>query len=259
MHPLGSLATAVMMALGPSWPLPVLSPKWAPPAPSASHATGIDWGRPALSDDFSGDHVNPGKWAVYDDPTGSNPRIGRATTVSGGALHLTGALYNGRDLSGGLATHLALTFGRWEARMRAQKGAGYSAVMLLWPTEQGHPEWAEINFAEIPDPARREAGLFIHKGKADTTRSHVVRADFTRWHTYALDWLPGSMTFYLDGEKVWTYKGPNIPQKADMHLALQNDVSCYSRTQCRNRTTPPKVTMSVDWVRVYRLPPSLRY
>ncbi|WP_344823192.1 glycoside hydrolase family 16 protein [Actinocorallia longicatena] len=249
------LAVSAVLALQPTWPVPELYPKWAPPA-GAERV--IDWGRPVLSDDFDSDHVNPGKWAVYDDPTGSNPRTARATTVSDGALHLTGALYGGRDLSGGLATHLAQTFGRWEARMKADPGAGYSAVMLLWPTRQGAPEWAEINFAEIPDPRRRVAGLFIHKGRNDTTRSRMLRGTFTRWHTYTLEWLPRSITFSLDGRKVWTYKGKNIPQRADMHLALQNDVSCYSRTQCRNPATPTRVTMHVDWVRIYRLPPSFQ-
>ena len=37
-------------------------------------------------------------------------------------------------------------------------------------------------------------------------------------------------------------------------LALQNDVSCYTPAQCRNGKTPPKVTMYVDWVRIYRAP-----
>ncbi|GAB3672060.1 hypothetical protein GCM10027589_41420 [Actinocorallia lasiicapitis] len=255
--PLGPIVAAALLVLEPLWPVPVLQPKHA--VPDRPPPKAIDWGRPALVDEFPGTHVNPGKWAVYDDPTGANPRIAKAVKVKDGVLRMTGGLYGGRDLSGGLATHLALTFGRWEVRMRTEKGAGYSSVLLLWPTKQGHPEWAEINFAEIPDPARRQAGLFIHKGIRDTTRSKMITGDFTRWHRYALEWLPHSMTFFLDGVKVWTYRGPNIPQKADMHLALQHDVSCYSPAQCRNRTTPAKVTMQVDWIRVYRLPPHLRY
>lgn len=231
----------------PPEPLPVLLQKQAavPASP---------WGRPVLSEDFSGDHVNPGKWAVYDNATGENPRTRAATKVSGGALRLTGALYNGRDLSGGITTHLALTYGRWEARMRVEKGGGYSAVMLLTPTHQGNPEWLEVNFAEIPDPSRKVAGLFLHYGPKDETASKMVKGDFTKWHTFAVDWLPDRMTYWIDGKKVWTYRGRLVPRKADVHLALQNDVSCYTQVQCRNSTTPAKVTMYVDWVRIYRAP-----
>jgi hypothetical protein len=95
----------------PPEPLPVLLQKQAAPV--------SPWGRPVLSEDFSGDHVNPGKWAVYDNATGENPRTRAANKDSGGTLTLTGALYNARHLSGGITTHLALTYGLCEARMRA--------------------------------------------------------------------------------------------------------------------------------------------
>ncbi|MEO3782492.1 glycoside hydrolase family 16 protein [Actinocorallia sp. B10E7] len=245
-------------------------PASAPNAPEAdpepraaavrAHPTGpsrapVGWGPPALAEDFEGDRIDLSRWAVYHEPEGAHPRTRKAVSVGDGVLRLTGALYGGRNLSGGVAAHYAQTFGRFEARMRVERGAGYSAVILLWPTRQGDPEWAEINFAEIPDSLRRTTGLFVHHGKDDKTSSRSVDRDFTRWHVFAVEWLPDRVTFFIDGKIVWEHTGDDIPKKADMHLALQNDVVCYAKDQCRDETTPERVTMYVDWVRVYPLSP----
>ncbi|MDX6738571.1 glycoside hydrolase family 16 protein [Actinocorallia sp. A-T 12471] len=212
------------------------------------------WGRPLFTETFSGDRVDPRRWAVYDTPTGENPRTRRAVRVSDGQLHLTGAKYDGKVLSGGIASHEAFTYGRFEVRMRADRGAGFAPVLLLWPTVQGKPEWAEINFAEIPDPTRLSTGLFTHKGNPEKVASRTVYRDFTEWHVFALEWLPTRLTYYIDGRRVWNYTGPLIPQKADMHLALQNDVVCYTRIQCRTPATPTRVTMHIDWARAWKVP-----
>jgi licheninase len=214
------------------------------------------WGRPVLVDDFNGTRLNPRKWLVYHSPQArENPRTESATRVSGGRLRLTGGMYRSRDLSGGVASRLNQRYGRWEVRMRAERGVGYSAVALLWPERFGDPEFAEINFAEVIDPARRSVGLFVHRGPDDRQAQRVIPADFTRWHTVALDWLPDRLTFWLDGREVWSYRGPLIPRRTLMGLALQNDQACDRGPGfCRDRTTPKWVTMDVDWVRVYRAP-----
>jgi licheninase len=209
-----------------------------------------------LTEDFGGTRLDPRKWTVYDSPgLRANPRTASATRVAGGRLRLTGGLYHDRDLSGGVATRLHQRYGRWEVRMRAERGVGYSAVALLWPKRFGDPEFAEINFAEVIDPARRNVGLFVHRGPEDAQAHRMVPVDFTRWHTVALDWLPHRLTFWLDGRRVWSYRGPLVPEHTPMGLALQNDQVCdRGPGSCRNRTTPKWVTMEVDRVRVYRAP-----
>ncbi|MCP2341166.1 glycoside hydrolase family 16 protein [Actinomadura rupiterrae] len=186
-----------------------------------------------------------------------NPRTAQATTVSGGALHLTGALYGGKDLSGGIASTLLQRYGRWEVRLRADPGRGYSPVALLWPAHFGHPEKAEIDFTEIPDPTRHTADIHIHHGPTDQQATHQLHADFTHWHTIAVDWLPDHLTFWPDGHPTWTYTGPLLPQHTTMGLTLQNDQTCdRGPTACRDHTTPAKVTMDIDWIRIYPAPPT---
>ena len=166
---------------------------------------------------------------------------------------LIGGLYGGDDQSAGVISRGAQTYGRWEARIRADKGNGYSATAFLWPTHLGSPEWSEIDFAEILSGDRRSGGLFIHHGQDDRQVQRTTRADFTRWHTVAVDWLPDHITFWMDGKKNWTYRGSFIPQRSDMHLYLRNERrNGFHRTA----STPQKVTMQVDWIRVYRAPAS---
>jgi hypothetical protein len=209
-----------------------------------------------VADAFDGDHLDPARWIVYDSPSAPvNPRTSAATKVSGGQLHLTGGIYHGRDLSGGVASRLLQRYGRWEVRLRVDRGRGYSAVAVLWPQHMGIPEFAEIDFTEVIDPTRQAAGLFIHHGPADEQAQDQVTADFTKWHVVAVDWLPDHMTLWLDGRQVWTYRGPLIPRMDRMGLALQNDQVCdRGPGYCRDHTTPKWVHMDVDWVRIYRTP-----
>jgi beta-glucanase (GH16 family) len=209
-----------------------------------------------VTDDFDGTSLDPARWIVYDSPDAKvNPRTRAATSVSGGELRLVGGIYGGKDLSGGVASTYLQTYGRWEVRLRAAAGAGYSPVALLWPQNMGHPEYAEIDFTEILDPTRQSAGIYIHHGPRDDQAQRQMRADFTQWHVVAVDWLPTSLTFWLDGKQVWTYRGPLIPHRDKMGLALQNDQVCdRGPAFCRDRTTPEWVPMEVDWVRIYRMP-----
>lgn len=217
-------------------------------------AAAAGWGDPILVENFDGSRVDESRWSVYHSPNASsNPRTAAATSVGGGTLRLTGGFYGGKDLSGGVASTLTQQYGRWEVRMRAEKGAGYSAVALLWPERQGDPEYAEVDFAEIGDPSRQTGGIYIHKGEQEQAQSEM-RADFTQWHTVAVDWLPDRLTFWLDGKQVWNYTGSRIPRSQPMGLTLQNDVVCDRWAPCRNASTPDTVTMYVDWVRIYRAP-----
>ncbi|GAA1524018.1 hypothetical protein GCM10009678_01540 [Actinomadura kijaniata] len=230
----------------------------APPRQPGKPPVPAGWGAPVVTEDFDGTRLDPAKWVVYDTPDARvNPRTDDATRVADGTLRLTGALYGGKDLSGGIASRLNQRYGRWEVRMRADPGKGYSAVALLWPERFGDPEKAEINFAEVIDPTRKTTGLFVHQGLDGDETGRNVRADFTRWRTVALDWRPGSLTYWIDGRKVWHYTGRLLPQhpRTRMGLALQMDQICDRGPRfCRDRTTPAKVTMEVDWVRIHRLP-----
>lgn len=223
---------------------------------SPPRGTSRTWGAPVLSDDFSGTRLDPSKWQVYQDPDAATHRgVAAGTHLAGGRLMLVGGLYGGQDQGAGVISRYAQTYGRWEARMRSDPGAGYSATAFLWPLHMGEPEFAEIDFAEILGADRRSGGLFIHHGKDDQQVQRTIHADFTKWHTVAVDWLPDHVTFWMDGKKSWTYQGAFLPKQAQMQLYLRNEMRAGFH---RTAKTPQRVTMQVDWIRVYRAPAAAR-
>jgi hypothetical protein len=137
-----------------------------PPTPTAG------WGTPILVEDFSGPNLDPTRWGVYDSPDQTPPRSPDAIRVSNGELQLIGGFNPiiGKDLSGGVESTLNQLYGRWEARIRVDRGAGYSGVVLLWPQSENWPTDGEIDIAEVNMGARQSAVTFLHNGVA-TTRS----------------------------------------------------------------------------------------
>lgn len=93
-------------------------------------------------------------------------------------------------------------------------------------------EDAAIGVAGI---AGGRAELSVRQGR-ELARAELG-ADLTQWHTVAVDWLPGRVTFWLDGRQVWNYTGPYVP-RSPLGLVLRNDASGG--------------TVYVDSVRIYR-------
>jgi beta-glucanase (GH16 family) len=184
--------------------------------------------------------------------------------VRNGDLQLIGGLdEGGKHMSGAVANKSDQIYGRWEVRLRVEKGRGYSAVAVLWPETNNWPGDGEINMIEVPRGDRALGQHWIHNGPDDDKMSHTVHVDFSQWRKLAVDWLPDHVTYYLDDVPQWTVKRSEhpelIPSTAPMHLALQLDViSCTeSPTYCPNDQTPSEILMLVDWVKVYAPPPGI--
>lgn len=84
-----------------------------------------------------------------------------------------------------------------------------------------------------------------------------MRADFTQWHTFGVEWLPGTVTYTLDGTPWASYTGPGVPD-VPMWLAMQaHEGGCERRAasvgaaQCPIAGSPRVADIDVDWVAVY--------
>jgi len=248
------------------------TPEWAATAtvsPTASAATTAaaagcrkpaapkGWGPLAFADDFSGGKLDTGKWSVYDSPTGKPPRAASRVAVGGGELRITGGKdAGGRDVSGGLSSDVNLKYAHVDVCFRVDKGAGYSAIALLWPQSEKWPDDGEIDIAEVNRGARAYANSFVHNHANNDRLGHSTLADFTKWHVMSVDWTPDHVTFYLDGSKQWTVgldprTAGLVPTTSAMHLAIQLDQGCDAFVECRDAATPARVVMHTDWVRVY--------
>jgi beta-glucanase (GH16 family) len=216
-------------------------------------------------DNFNGTTLGP-SWRVYYDPRGSTPRTRESVSVAGGYLNLIGHYQAPYGYVGGAVADVAnQTYGMWEIRFRADEGAGYEPAVLLWP-EGPWPTDGEIDIAEVyPGSAlpvstnRLGDGQFVHMGSANKfLQFHLpYTVNFAEWQTVAVTWLPGQITWWLNGKPTWTVTagegGMDYIPDTPFHLALQMDENCNQRCT-PDAATPSQVVMQVDWVKIYAAP-----
>ncbi|HZF76987.1 MAG TPA: carbohydrate-binding domain-containing protein [Acetobacteraceae bacterium] len=219
----------------------------------------MSW-RQIFFDGFDGTSLNRQNWPnVYDGGLYWNGAFyweADQVSVSGGLLRLglqnrgDGIWHVGAVAGIDQGTRgLDFTYGRVEIHARAsQELIGAGPVFLLWPANNSWPP--EIDILETP----KGDGLFTYHwtgaGGAHNYRSHYFDLDYSRWHTYTLDWLPDRITLYVDGQHIHTYTGniPNIP----MSVALQGLVGRADDGWflSPNGRGVNRVETQVDWVRV---------
>ncbi|MEU4560184.1 glycoside hydrolase family 16 protein [Actinoplanes sp. NPDC023936] len=228
--------------------------------PSDQAAVRHGWGTPvaAQSDEYNGSAINLNKWGLFGtDPgsyTGCSPgyqghgqRCGSQTTQGGGYLSVTGTA-DGK--TGGLYGLMpAFRYGRIEVRERAvplssNGGKAYHAVPLLWPENEADWMNAEIDFAER-DVASSSVGLFVHHDGTQTPCS--VTIDSTKFHNYAVDWQPNSVSWYVDGVlKCTVHESINYFSRSNG--GAQMDMFPETGELMR------PARQDIDWVRMYATP-----
>merc|ERR1711879_418036 len=77
----------------------------------------------------------------------------------------------------------------------------------------------------------------------------------TGFHTYAFEWLPDSVTWYIDGKVVRKRKVgmppiPDLSAKIMMNLWIFNDGAYFGGPKLSNNRYP--MTSEYDWFRFYR-------
>ena len=98
-----------------------------------------------------------------------------------------------------MADSFGQTYGRWEFRARTDHGRGFGSAILLWPDSEKLAD-GEIDIVEVPAEKRDQAHFVLHSGPdGDTIVGGNMPGDFSQWHTFAVDWLPDRITWYVDG------------------------------------------------------------
>jgi beta-glucanase (GH16 family) len=233
---------------------PVLPPPTAPPLPEGAGgptaASALGW-QLLAADEFDGSSVDTARWQIYDGEGNGGVGLRRPSAVSQseGQLHITGR----GDVSGGMNWQGGQTYGRWEFRARSDQGNGYAPAILLWPTSGDWPIDGEIDVMEIGRGDRQESTFTLHWGADNSQTQFRSAADFTQWHTFAVEWTADHITYFLDGVPQYTNTDPAAIPDGPMHLAIQNDVGPYNDAiPARDASTPAEVAVHVDWVRTYR-------
>lgn len=207
-------------------------------------AQAFNWGNPNREDGFNSPASLNG-WSIYDGPghNGNGWRTPLAVSVADGNLTITGDAHGN---SGGMSWNPGQLHGRWEICARSLPSAEtYHSVALLWPSAEDWPVGGEIDFMEISDPARRHVEGFLHYGPENNLEQGSVATDAAQWHSWAVEWTPESITYFLDGNPWWETRNQAALPPRTMHLALQldnfgGDTSAGGQSQ-------------FDWVRQYSL------
>ena len=222
----------------------------APAPPAKASAAPSDGYKLVYQDDFNGTKLDEGSWGIYEGSgnAGVGYRKREAISVSDGALRITGR----GDVAGGVALNKELTYGRYEVRAKTDKGAGYGPAALLWPVSERWPVDGEIDISEVPNGNREMSGSYLHWGSDNEVIGHEEFGDFSQWHTFAVDWEPSKITFYVDGAVVWTVTQREAIPTTPHFLGLQLDIGDGGFIDARNGSTPSSVTYHVDYVKIFQ-------
>ena len=196
----------------------------------------------ATSDEFTGTALSS-HWSPYDGPgnDGDGVRSPAAITVQNGIMTIRG---DSKGTTGGMAWTGDQRFGKWEVRARFPKGdSQYHPVLLLWP--QGEwPQGGEVDFAETTSAASN-VEFFLHYSSSNKQKDAQKALDLTQWHNYAVEWVDGRITGYIDGQQWFQSTDRSTLPPGQMHLAVQLDYF-------PNGGSPKPSEMDVDYVRIYK-------
>lgn len=166
--------------------------------------------------------------------------------------------FGGRWVSGGVSSAPALkqTYGKYELRLRIDRGRGIAFVALLWPSQGGWPP--EIDFAENggETSARDHLTATLHFGQDNSQIQRTVRADFTRWHVVGVEWTPGRLDYTID-RRVWAVIRTRAVPAQPMELDLQTQAGTCNdpSAPCPGPSTATRVDAQIDWVAAYAYRP----
>jgi beta-glucanase (GH16 family) len=235
------------------------------PSGQAMPVGNIHGWRQTLADDFTSTTLGSG-WSAYWGQPGGDPGgwwDPSHATVANGILTLrtypdpTACVFSwgcraaGGEVSGGLKSSLAQTYGKYEVRFRIDHGQGVAFAALLWPASNTWPP--EIDFAEDNGADPRTTNFAtLHYGANNTQVSRSIAVDLTQWHTLGVEWTKGRVAYTLDGRTWATVTNSHVPS-IPMKLAVQTQAwgSGNSWEQPITSSTPAEVDMQIDWIVAY--------
>jgi len=144
----------------------------------------------------------------------------------------------------------AFTYGTVEARVRVPAGRGlWSALWMLPAFGDSRPE---VDILEVLGHDTRTSYQSLHRTDRDSEPlQHAERGSDLAdgWHVYRLEWLPGSLRWYVDDRLVFTVEGEDVPDEP-MYI-MANLAVGGSWPGFPNNTTRFPASMSIDYIEVW--------
>lgn len=227
-------------------------------------------------DHFDGSTFNEAYWSKI--PRGKanwNRHMSNADTLyalKDGNLILRGICNNGalpqdtaRYLTGGLYTKGKLNVRHGKVEVRARLGRAQGAWPAIWMLPE-NAKWPDGGEIDIMEHLNHDDFVYqtVHSHytyilKNDSIPPHEGTGTINRddYNTYAVEILPDSLVFSINGEKTFTYPRIKTEQPGQYPFGtpyyLLVDMQIEGPWVGKARPEELPVEMSVDWVKVYRL------
>ncbi len=185
----------------------VLHPR-VPSTPGSPDGPRGDW-QHVFSDHFTGTALDPDHWSTcyyWDCTNRAQDELEwyepSQATVDGGTLSLTavpGQTHGKQYVSGMISSYgkFSFTYGYAQIVAELPRGRGLWPAFWTLPEAGGWPPEIDImeNWAQTDT-----IDLFVHYGRTGLeTASASVPTASGAFHTYGVDWEPGSISWYIDG------------------------------------------------------------
>ncbi len=169
---------------------------------------------------------------------------------------------------GGIFTDKTFSFryGYVEVRARFDCADGVWPAIWMLPKSGGWPNGGEIDIMEHINH-QKQVWQTIHllrnsgSGDASTTiKPQPAIKDVTGWHTYAVEWAPGCITFYVDGKVTGSFKKAGFKhwpfdREVEFYLLIDQQIGGNWPGQAKPAQLKAKsADFDIDYVRVYADP-----
>ncbi|MEE9320347.1 MAG: family 16 glycosylhydrolase [Granulosicoccus sp.] len=235
-----------------------------------------------FSDEFNGDGLDASKWntsylwgsdliinseeqyyvdALNDPDFGYNPFSfdGESLTINSirTPVALKSKAKNQSYLSGVITSYDAFkfTYGYVEARARVPLGRGYWPAFWLLNAYyvDDKPEIDIMEFiGDDQDVVYHTYHYFDSSGELRSTKSRPTPGiDYSaEYHTYAVEWKPGTLTYFIDGKEVHRFSDPKVSQQ-EMYILANTAIGGWWAGSPDDSTGFPG-KYALDYIRVYQ-------
>lgn len=168
----------------------------AAPAPAATSNS--------VNESFTGGTLNLSRWRYFSNSSCAAPSN---VKVSGGYLHL---ITTKQHCGARIGTRQTFHYGQITARIFFDLQPGSHTGLTLYGATGKWPWKGEIDIAEEigRQPNTDHVRVWTQRLSSTTKQRCGVPIDLPvpvnhQWHTYGINWQPGSITFLLDGRVIW--------------------------------------------------------
>ena len=140
------------------------------------------------------------------------------------------------------------TYGYVQVTARIPTGSGLWPALWLLPQNESWPP--EIDIMENLGGNTSRIYCTVHPslgGESQEIYNSPTQLS-SGWHTYAVNWEPNSITWYIDGQEVFT-SSENIPQQPMYFLA---NLAVSGTEQVPNASTPSTASFDISNVSIYQ-------